>query len=116
MHPKDKNLSFSNMPLSFKAMMLALFLFFAGKPVLELCSHVFDMGSPMELCETLEEDSEEKVIDDLEEEELKLMNESLEELSVLADAQSKILYHFYLRNSDFKPGVQTPPPEYTFYS
>ena len=113
MHRKNDNPHHYNNPLTIKVLMFALLIFFAGKPVLDVCAQVFDFGFDMELCETLEEeDAKEKELDDLEED--KLIDESIEELSYLEGVRSSILDNFNMSSSEFLPGVQTPPPEQSF--
>ena len=110
---KQNRISSGTLALSIRTTILLMLLFFAGKPVFEFCAHFFD--DDVEVCEfTGEEDSEEKEMDDYEEDNVKLFFYSITELPIIENQRSVVIDRFESELTDFKPGIQTPPPEYTF--
>ncbi|MBD3637433.1 MAG: hypothetical protein HUJ25_08780 [Crocinitomicaceae bacterium] len=97
-----------------KILIFTVVVFFAGKPTIKLCFQIFDEKT--ELCETLEEETqeEEKEIDDIEDTD-KIISDFLNELSVSANQERVWFNRLHLIYSQFKPGVQIPPPEVTLH-
>ena len=96
-----------------RLILIALLSAFALKPAVRLCCQLLDIN--YEFSELLgeEEDAEEKEIDDVEEDD-KLIETSIQNLSMMENQKASTENRLSLNFIEFYPGVQLPPPEFDF--